>query len=143
MFLLRDHFSLRLLKKQNPLLIWKNYADSLRQIALKKTNTLPSHTPKLPGGSWPWLKRLQIRTGWSLCIINQMFIHLRCLYPVNFSCFSFVNQMFIVYYQNVYIDRKHKIVFLAGLLCIIKFECTEILSVVYTLCLSSQAFTFM
>ena len=90
-----------------------------------------------------WLKRLQIWTGWSLCIINQMFIHLRCLYPVNFSCFYFVNQMFIVYYRDVYVDRKHKRVFLAGLLCIIKFECTKILSVVYTLHLSSHAFTFM
>ena len=77
-------------------------------------------------------------------LYHQSDVHtLEMFIPRKFRCFSFVNQMFIVYYQNVYIDRKHKIVFLASLLCIIKFECTEILSVVYTLCLSSQAFTFM
>lgn len=45
MFLLRDHFSLKLLKKQNPLLIGKNYADSLRQIALKKQTHSPVTVP--------------------------------------------------------------------------------------------------
>lgn len=128
MFLLRDRVSLKLLKKENPLLIGENDADSLRQIALKNTHTLPSHTTRLPSGWWPWLKRLQMRTGGPPCVVSQMFIHLSCLHPINFSCFCFVNRMLIVYYWETYVQRKCKIVILAGLLSIIKSALTESIS---------------
>lgn len=75
------------------------YADSSMQMAVEKLTLLPSHCV-LCGPGWkiadPNRKRYR-----NICTINQMFIYLRCLHPINFSCFHFVNQMFIVHYWEI------------------------------------------